>query len=138
MLELLNFASESSEAASGSGNGGGSSLPTWVMPVILGVLLVGFILLMIIPQRRQKKRAEEMMSKLAIGSIVTTIGGIVGEVVEMDDVHIWLATGTADNKTTMQFVRQAIHSIAPAPGSPEAQAAEEAAKAKADEVDEIK
>ena len=76
------------------------------------------------------------MSKLAVGSIVTTIGGIVGEVVELTDTHIWLRTGTEDNKTTMQFVRQAIHSIAPAPGTPEAEAA--ARTDKADDVDEIK
>ncbi|MCH5153290.1 MAG: preprotein translocase subunit YajC [Clostridiales bacterium] len=132
MLELLNFfEAEDTGAAAGNANNG------WLMWVILGVLFVGFILLMIIPQRRQKKRAEEMMSKLAIGSVVTTIGGIVGEVVEMDDTHIWLLTGTEGNKTTMQFVRQAIHSIAPAPGTPEAEAAAKA-KEKADEVDEIK
>ena len=127
MLELLNFF----EGEEGGG------LPSWLMWVILGVLFVGFILLMIIPQRRQKKRAEEMMSKLAVGSIVTTIGGVVGEVVQLDDTHIWLATGTDGNKTTMQFVRQAIHSIAPVPGSPEAEAAAKAEKEKADEVDEI-
>ena len=127
MLELLNF-------FEGEESGGG--LPSYVMWIVLGVLFVGFILLMFLPQRRQKKRVEEMMSRLAIGSIVTTIGGIVGEVVEMDDANIWLLTGTADKKTTMQFVRQAIHSIAPAPGSAEAIAL--AGKNKADEVDEIK
>ena len=128
MLNLLNFFEDEVETPN---NG-------WVMWVILGVLFVGFILMMIIPQRKQKKRAEEMMSRLAIGSIVTTIGGIVGEVVELNDTHIWLSTGTDDNKTTMQFVRQAIHSIAPAPGSPEALAAEEAKKEKDEGVDEIK
>ena len=133
MLELLNFF----EPSEGGAEGGGG-LPSYVMWIILGVLFVGFILLMFIPQRRQKKRAEEMLSRLAIGSIVTTIGGIVGEVIEMDDTHIWLSTGTAANKTTMQFVRQAIHSIAPAPGTPEAEAAAQAEKAKDDEVDEIK
>ena len=127
MLELLNFFEEAE-----GGNTG------WIMWVILGVLFVGFILLMILPQRKQKKRAEEMMSKLSIGSIVTTIGGIVGEVIEMDDAHIWISTGTADNKTTMQFVRQAIHSIAPAPGSPEAEAVAQAEKAREEEIDEIK
>ena len=129
MLNLLNFF---------EGEEGGGGMPSWVMWVILGVLFIGFILLMILPQRRQKKRAQEMMSHLTIGSIVTTIGGIVGEVIQMDDVHIWISTGTDDNKTTMQFVRQAIHSIAPAPGSAEAMAQVEAAKAKEDEVDEIK
>ena len=129
MLNLLNFF-EGEEKAGG--------LPTWATVLIMVALVVVMIVIMIIPNRRQKKRAEEMMSKLAVGSIVTTIGGIVGEVIELDDTHIWLLTGTADNKTTMQFVRQAIHSIAPAPGSPEAIAAEEAAKAKQDEVDEIK
>ena len=132
MLNLLNFFDGETTTQQGGG------LPGWVMWIILGALFVGFILLMFIPQRRQKKRAEEMMSRLAIGCVVTTIGGIVGEVVEMDDSHIWLLTGTGENKTTMQFVRQAIHSIAPAPGTPEAEAAAEAEKARAEEVDEIK
>ena len=132
MLELLNFF----EPAEGSS--GGNTGNDWIMWVVLAALFVGFILLMIIPQRRQKKRAEEMMSRLAVGSIVTTIGGIVGEVVEMDDAHIWILTGTADNKTTMQFVRQAIHSIAPAPGSPEAEAQARAEKEKEEGADEIK
>ena len=127
MLELLNFF-EGEEAGSNQ----------WVTWVILGVLLVGMILLMIIPQRKQKKRAEEMMAKLAVGSIVTTIGGIVGEVIEMDDKHIWLLTGNSENNTIMQFVRQAIHSIAPAPGTAEFEAQQKAAEEKAEEVDEIK
>ncbi len=124
MLNLLNFFAESS---------GG-----WWIWIVFGVLIVAMILLMVIPQRKQKKRQEEMMSRLAVGSIVTTIGGIVGEVVQLDDSHIWLLTGVDENKSTMQFVRQAIHSIAPAPGSPEAQAIAKAEKEKENEVDEIK
>ena len=127
MLELLNFFD-------------GEQTPnnSWVTWVILGVLLVGMVLLMILPQRKQKKRAEEMMAKLAVGSIVTTIGGIVGEVVEMDDKHIWLLTGNSESKTVMQFLRQAIHSIAPAPGDPEFTAQQNTAQEKEEEVDEIK
>ena len=132
MLELLNFFD--GETTTTTGNPGNS----WWVWVIFGVMIVGMILLMVIPQRKQKKRQEEMMSKLAIGSIVTTIGGIVGEVVELDDAHIWLSTGVDGEKSTMQFVRQAIHSIAPAPGTPEAEQLEKAEKEKENEVDEIK
>ena len=120
---------------------GESETPTnnngWIMWVIAGVLIVAMVLMMILPQRKQKKSQQEMMSKLGVGSIVTTIGGIVGEVVELDDKHIWLVTGSGENKCSMQFLRQAIHSIEPAPGSPEA-VAEQEAKSEADEVDEIK
>ena len=130
MLELLNFFEESTTADTPN-NG-------WIVYLIFGLLLVGMILLMVIPQRKQKKRQEEMMSKLAIGSIVTTIGGIVGEVVQLDDNNIWLLTGLDENKTTMQFVRQAIHSIAPAPGSPEAEQQAKEEQEKENEVDEIK
>lgn len=133
MLNLLNFFEEAS--GDGQPNNPTGQIITWV---IFGVLIVGMILLMIIPQRRQKKKNEEMMAKLAVGSIVTTIGGIVGEVIQLDEQHIWLLTGIGDNKTTMQFLRQAIHSIAPAPGSPEAKAEEKAAAKEEDEVDEIK
>lgn len=129
MLNLLNFFEPAEENPNG-----------WITWVILAVLVVGMVLMMIIPQRRQKKRTEEMMSMLKIGAIVTTIGGIVGEVVELDDQHIWLLTGTGEYKSTLQFVRQAIHAVAPAPGSAEYAAEQKAAeeKAKAEEDDEIK
>lgn len=131
LLQLLNFFDDAATDSAKKGN-------EWIVWVVGGVLIIGMILLMVLPQRKQKKRQEEMMSKLGIGSIVTTIGGIVGEVVELDDKYVWLATGVGEGKTTMQFVRQAIHAIEPAPGSPEAQAAENAEKAKEDEIDEIK
>ena len=133
MLKLLNFFFDEPSAGAAEGTG-----MEWLTYVILGVLLVGMILLMVIPQRRQKKRVEEMMSTLTIGSVVTTIGGIVGEVVEMDDKHIWLSTGLEENKTIMQFVRQAIHSIAPAPGTPEYAAEQKASQQQSNDVDEIK
>ena len=133
MLYLLNFFADAATDGSTAGtDGSGNSWLTWV---ILGVLVVGMILMMVIPQRKQKKRAEEMMSKLNVGSIVTTIGGIVGEVVQLDDKHIWISTGVDGNKTTMQFVRQAIHSVS----TESAVQAEVKAEAKEDnEEDEIK
>lgn len=133
MLYLLNFFADAATDGSTAGtDGSGNSWLTWV---ILGVLVVGMILMMVIPQRKQKKRAEEMMSKLNVGSIVTTIGGIVGEVVQLDDKHIWISTGVDGNKTTMQFLRQAIHSVS----SESAVQAEVKAEAKEDnEEDEIK
>lgn len=133
MLYLLNFFADAATDGSTAGtDGSGNSWLTWV---ILGVLVVGMILMMVIPQRKQKKRAEEMMSKLNVGSIVTTIGGIVGEVVHLDDKHIWISTGVDGNKTTMQFLRQAIHSVS----TESAVQAEVKAEAKEDnEEDEIK
>ena len=133
MLYLLNFFADAATDGSTAGtDGSGNSWLTWV---ILGVLVVGMILMMVIPQRKQKNRAEEMMSKLNVGSIVTTIGGIVGEVVQLDDKHIWISTGVDGNKTTMQFLRQAIHSVS----TESAVQAEVKAEAKEDnEEDEIK
>lgn len=133
LINLLNFA----EAASGTQNqqnpGGG-----WISIVIIAVTIVAFVLMLVIPNRKQKKQAEEMMSKLAVGSIVTTIGGIVGTVVQLDEKNIWLATGNDENRCVMQFVRQAIHSVSPAPDSAEGRAELSAEKKEANEEDEIK
>ncbi len=129
MLNLLNlFTSTSGEA---SGDGSGSS---WVTLIVFGVLIVGMVLMMVIPQRKQKKRAEEMMAKLAIGSVITSIGGIVGTVVALDDKFIWIETGVDGAKGTMQLLRQAIHSI----DSADAQAVSNNDAAEVDETDEIK
>lgn len=132
MLTLLNLLSDGSSSGSGSNNGNNSM--GWMTWVIFGVLIVGMILMMIIPQRKAKKRQEEMMSKLGVGSIITSIGGIVGKVIQLDDEYIWIETGVEGTTTTMKLLRQAIHSIAPAEDSPEAKAQAQAAEEETDEI----
>lgn len=132
MLTLLNFLED------GTTDGAGSASNNWISIVLLVVAIVAMILLFVIPGRKQKKQAQEMMAKLAVGSIVTTIGGIVGTVVELDDKHIWLQTGLGDNVHTMQFLRQAIHSVQLPPDSPEGRAEALAEKRENNEEDEIK
>ena len=133
MLTLLNFLSDGSSSGSGSNTAANNSMG-WMTWVIFGVLIVGMILMMIIPQRKAKKRQEEMMSKLGVGSIITSIGGIVGKVIQLDDEYIWIETGMDGTATTMKLLRQAIHSIAPAEGSPEAKAQAQAAEEETDEI----
>ena len=101
MLNLLNFFEETTKETPQS----------WPTFVIMGVLLVAVVLMMVIPGRKQKKQAEEMRAKLKVGATVTTIGGIVGEVIKIDDQYIYIVTGTEESPNTMKFVRQAIHSI---------------------------
>lgn len=134
LINLLNFA----DAASGTQDAQKPAGFDWITIVIIGVTIVAFVLMLVIPNRKQKKQAQEMMSKLAVGSIVTTIGGIVGTVVKLDEKNIWLATGNDENQCVMQFVRQAIHSVSPAPDSAEGRAELSAEKKEANEEDEIK
>lgn len=109
---------------------------SWLTYVVLGVILVVMVLLMIIPQRRNKKKTEEMMSKLQVGAIVTTIGGIIGEVIKIDQSngHLFIETGMGDNKTTMEFTKGAIYMVQSATELKQQQKDEK----KEDEVDEIK
>jgi len=81
------------------------------MWIIMGVLIVGMLVFSFINNKKAKKRNEEKNSQLAEGVQVTTIGGIVGTIVKMDDQYLWIETGVAPNTMTMQILRQAIHSI---------------------------
>ncbi|MBR2974532.1 MAG: preprotein translocase subunit YajC [Clostridia bacterium] len=103
MLFLLNFFE------------GATTDPTFMqkygMWIIMGVLIVGMLVFSFINNKKAKKRNEEKNSQLAEGVQVTTIGGIVGTIVKMDDQYLWIETGVAPNTMTMQILRQAIHSI---------------------------
>lgn len=81
------------------------------MWIIMGVLIVGMLVFSVINNKKAKKRAEEKFSQLVEGVQVTTIGGIVGTVIKMDDQFLWIETGVAPNTMTMQILRQAVHSI---------------------------
>ena len=120
LWNLFNFFAD---ASTGTGTGTGTGDETqqgggWGIYIIFGVMIVLMIVMMIVPQRKAKKAQEEMNKKLGVGVTIMTIGGIIGEIVQMDNEHIWLATGLGEDKIVMQFTQKAIHSIVNAPSTP--------------------
>ena len=79
---------------------------TIIMLVILFVVLYFF---MIKPQKKQAKRDEEMRNSLEVGDEVTTIGGIVGEIVSIREETVMIETGK--DKTRIRFLRSAIRCV---------------------------
>ena len=78
-------------------NGSGSEN----MFVMLNVFAVAFIILYFIairPRRKKERELEQQKKNLKTGDIVTTIGGIVGIVVNVKDEVITMETGSDRNK----------------------------------------
>jgi len=86
--------------------GNGSSLY-----LMLGIVAV-FIALMVYnrySQKKSRRQAEEMNAKLVVGSKVKTIGGLVGDIAEIDDENgtFTIQSGTS----TFVIDRQAVYSF---------------------------
>lgn len=111
LWNLFNFFADASTDTEQQGGG-------WGIYIIFGVMIVLMIVMMIVPQRKAKKQQEEMNKKLGVGVTIMTIGGIIGEIIQMDNEHVWLATGLGEDKIVMQFTQKAIHSIVNAPSTP--------------------
>lgn len=82
-----------------------SMLMTLLLPV---VLIVVFYFMLIRPESKRKKAAAKMRSELIVGDEITTIGGIVGKVVQIKDDTITLETGA--EKSRVKLMRWAISS----------------------------
>ncbi|MBS1415885.1 MAG: preprotein translocase subunit YajC [Christensenellales bacterium] len=83
---------------------------------MLGILVVLIVVFMIFNARSKKKNKaaqDEMFKSYVPGSIVTTIGGIVGTIVSVDDINetFVMETGMGDSKTTMKFLKKAVYKI---------------------------
>ena len=117
LWNLFNFFAD---ASTGTGTGTDTEQQSggWGIYIVFGVMIVLMIVMMIVPQRKAKKQQEEMNKKLGVGVTIMTIGGIIGEIIQMDNEHIWLATGLGEDKIVMQFTQKAIHSIVNAPSAP--------------------
>ena len=60
----------------------GSALPTILM---FGAIILVMWLFMIRPQRKQQKEMQEFRNSLKKGDKVVTVGGIYGEIVEVNE-----------------------------------------------------
>ncbi len=81
-----------------------------LMPIILLVLMfVVMYFLMIRPQKKQEQEAQKMRDGLAVGDEITTIGGIIGEIVSIKEETVTIETSRAGTK--IRFLKSAIRSV---------------------------
>ncbi|MBO5318043.1 MAG: preprotein translocase subunit YajC [Oscillospiraceae bacterium] len=102
--------------------------------IIMLVLMVGvFYFMLIRPENKRKKEAENLRSSVKVGDEITTIGGIVGTVVDVKTDKIVVETGA--DQVRIEFQKWAISTNDTAAKNAEAEAkkaAEAKAKAKAE------
>ena len=102
-------------------------------PIIMIVVMIAIFYFMLLrPENKRKKEAEEMRSSVRKGDKITTIGGVVGTVVDVKENNIVVETSA--DQVRIEFAKWAISSNETAAENAKAEAkkAEEAkAKAKA-------
>ena len=90
----------------------GTNWTSYIPIIIIVLLLVAFFVWSYISQKKKQKAFNDTVNAVKPGSKVKTIGGIVGEVVEVDDAEgtFVLKTGDSDGKCSyMKFDKQAIY-----------------------------
>ena len=100
--------------------------------IMLVAMLAIFYFMLIRPENKRKKEAEQMRSSVRKGDKITTIGGIVGTVVDVKENNIVIETSA--DQVRIEFAKWAISSNETAAENAKAEAkkAQEAkAKAKA-------
>ncbi len=74
--------------------------------VMIVVMLAVFYFMLIRPENKRKKEAEEMRSGMKVGDTITTIGGIVGTVVNVKEDKFVIETGA--DQVRMEFAKWAL------------------------------
>ena len=90
------------QAAAASNAGGLMGL----LPMVIVMVVLWFM--MIAPQRKQQKQREQMLKSLKKGDKVITIGGMHGEIIEIDEEDVKLRVA---DKTEVKFTRGSIAKI---------------------------
>ena len=98
--------------------------------IIMLVVMFGIFYFMLIrPENKRKKEAEQMRSSVKVGDRVTTIGGIIGVVVNVKDEKFVIETGA--DQVRIELAKWALSSNETATEAAQAEAKKaQAAKAK--------
>lgn len=81
----------------------------WSSLILVVVMVAVFYFIGIRPQKKQEKETNAMRNSLMIGDEITTIGGIVGKIVNIREEMIIIETGS--DRTKMKIARWAIRSV---------------------------
>lgn len=76
--------------------------------LMIVVMFAAMYFFMIRPENKKRKAAEAMRSSLAVGDVITTIGGIVGTVCAVKENTIVIETGA--DRVRIEFTKWAVSS----------------------------
>lgn len=97
---MLHFLTDAATDTSSGGLLGGSTI------IMLVVMIAIFYFMMIRPENKRKKEAEAMRSSLRVGDKITTIGGIVGKVVDVKEDKFVIESGA--DQVRVEFAKWAL------------------------------
>lgn len=86
--------------------GGTTDILSMVLPFVL--LIAIFYFMLIRPENKRKKEMAKMRSELAVGDVITTIGGIVGTICAVKEETIVIETGA--DRVRVEFTKWAVSS----------------------------
>ena len=99
-----------------------------MLPMLIACIAI-FYFMLIRPENKRKKEAEQMRNAIKVGDHVTTIGGIIGVVVNVKDEKFVLETGA--DQVRIELAKWALSSNETAAEAAKAEAKKaQAAKAK--------
>ena len=75
---------------------------TWMSLGSIALIFVVMYFVMIRPQKKQQQQEKQMRDSLRVGDDITTIGGIVGRVVNVKEDTLIIETGADRNKMTVK------------------------------------
>ena len=100
--------------------------------IMLAMMMGIFYFMLIRPENKRKKEAEAMRSAVKVGDKITTIGGIVGTVVNVKENNLVIETGADQVRIEIAKWAMSTNETAAETAKAEAKKAQEAkAKAKA-------
>ena len=73
------------------------------------VLLVAMYFTSIRPENKKRKEMEDLRSSMKVGDNVTTVGGIVGKIVNIKTDHVVFETG--DDRVRIQVLKTAVSAV---------------------------
>lgn len=100
MVEFLLLAGD---AAAQTGT---ASLLSMILPIAL--IFVVFYFFLIRPEKKRKKEITSMRDSLKVGDTITTIGGIVGKITNINEKEDLITIETGVDRTKIRITRWAI------------------------------
>lgn len=96
-------------SAGGAGGAGAAAASSSSLLIMIVIMVVVMYFMIWRPESKRKKQAENMRNSLKKGDQITTIGGIIGKIVQVSDETIIIET--SEDRVRLELTRWAVSTV---------------------------